>query len=146
MPSNFKKLVRARMEKTGESYQTAARHLRERGTNDEGPEPPSDVDPMDALRFIAKQPRWFVVEPGTLFKPGDPPLTEHERVDHYECHGCGKDLPIRAWTDDSPQARFLGPATFSGFVMVCPECYAQRRPLSREEAAALIRDVSRGGN
>ncbi|MDI3288055.1 hypothetical protein [Polyangium sp. 15x6] len=34
MPSNFKKLVRDRMAKTGESYQTAARHVRSAG---EGP-------------------------------------------------------------------------------------------------------------
>src|SRR5277367_1345274 len=37
MPSNFKKLVRARMEKTGESWQTAARHVRAQGA----PEPDS---------------------------------------------------------------------------------------------------------
>lgn len=35
MPSNLKKLIRARMEKTGESHQTAMRHVRERGTSKE---------------------------------------------------------------------------------------------------------------
>ena len=47
MPSNFKKLVRARRAKTGEGHQTAARHVRADATAGMGPEAPNQAVPGD---------------------------------------------------------------------------------------------------
>jgi hypothetical protein len=52
MPSNLKKMIRARMEKTGESYQTARRHVRgiDVGSGDASSTTPKDPDIVAILR------------------------------------------------------------------------------------------------
>jgi hypothetical protein len=53
MPSNFKKLVRARMAKTGEGHQTAARHVRADATTSANPEAPSQTLPAGTQPMAA---------------------------------------------------------------------------------------------
>ena len=56
MPSNFKNLVRARMAKTGESWQSAARNVRAEAAVDgtAGAKPPNGSTPMPFKTFRAQ--------------------------------------------------------------------------------------------
>ncbi len=57
MPTNLKKLVRSRMEKTGESYATSLRYVRRRAEKRRPPEAPAGKSAFPYVRYKGAVPR-----------------------------------------------------------------------------------------